>query len=232
MIYQLYQAQSDAMAMLRNFAYLGSAAAWQRAAPPGAPADRALRAFGAICEQIAGTRLSHKRPAFAIDHVLVGNSQIAVAEDVVHDTPFCSLLRFRKETGAPQPKVLLVAPMSGHFATLLRGTLKVMLQDHEVYITDWKNARDVPRSHGRFGLDEFVDHVVECLEILGPRSHVVAVCQPTVAVLAAVASMSQNANPATPRSMTSWRVRSTRASIRPRSTHWRNRNRSSGSRAS
>jgi polyhydroxyalkanoate depolymerase len=101
-----------------------------------------------------------------------------------------------------QPKVLLVAPISGHFATLLRNTVEVLLRDHDVYITDWKNARDVPLSAGSFGFDDYVDHVVHFLEEIGPPVHMVAVCQPCVPALAAVALMSEDANPACPRSLT------------------------------
>ena len=121
---------------------------------------------------------------------------------MVFSTPFASLLHFKKDSDRKQPKVLLVAPLSGHFATLLRSTVEMLLQDHDVYITDWHNARDMPVSAGAFGFDEYVEHVIQFLEFLGPRSHVVGVCQPTVAVLAAVAVMSEDDNPATPRSMT------------------------------
>ncbi|MDB5416025.1 MAG: polyhydroxyalkanoate depolymerase, partial [Rubritepida sp.] len=100
------------------------------------------------------------------------------------------------------PRVLVVAPMSGHFATLLRGTVQVLLQDHDVYITDWHNARDVPLEAGRFGLDEFTEHVIHFLEAVGPGAHVLAVCQPVVAVLSAVALMAEDRNKASPRSMT------------------------------
>jgi len=120
----------------------------------------------------------------------------------VLETPFASLLHFKKDSDRDQPKVLLVAPLSGHFATLLRSTVEVLLQDHDVYITDWYNARDMPLEAGRFGFDEYVEHVIKFLEFLGPRSHVVGVCQPTVAVLAAVSVMAEQDNPATPRSMT------------------------------
>ena len=98
--------------------------------------------------------------------------------------------------------MLLVAPLSGHFATLLRATVRTMLPDHDVYITDWHNARDVPLTAGRFGFDEYVDHLIKFLEVIGPGAHVLAVCQPCVAVLAAVAVMAQDGNPAQPRSMT------------------------------
>jgi len=101
-----------------------------------------------------------------------------------------------------QPRVLVVAPLSGHFATLLRATVRTLLPEHDVFITDWHNARDVPITAGRFGIDEYVEHLIDYLEILGPGAHVLAVCQPCVAVLAAVALMAQSGNPAQPRSMT------------------------------
>ena len=145
---------------------------------------------------------THQRPAYAIDKIMIGNSLVSVADEVVFSTPFASLLHFKKDSDRKQPKVLLVAPMSGHFATLLRGTLEALLQDYDVYITDWHNARDMPVSAGAFGFDEYIEHVIQFLEFLGPRSHVIGVCQPTVAVLAAVALMSEDNNPATPRSMT------------------------------
>ena len=97
----------------------------------------------------------------------VDGQAVAVTEEAADDTPFGTLLHFRKDHAGPQPRVLLVAPMSGHFATLLRGTVQVMLPEHDVYITDWKNARDVPLAEGRFGLDEFVDHIIRFLRVDG-----------------------------------------------------------------
>ena len=117
-------------------------------------------------------------------------------------TPFATLLRFKKDTDTVQPRVLVVAPLSGHFATLLRGTVQTLLPEHDVYITDWHNARDVNLMHGDFGFDDYIDHVIRFLEKIGPGAHVVAVCQPCVQVLAAVAVMAQADNPAQPRSMT------------------------------
>jgi len=101
-----------------------------------------------------------------------------------------------------QPRVLVVAPLSGHFATLLRGTVRTMLPEHDVFITDWHNARDVNLAHGRFGFDEYIDHIVSFLEKISPGAHLVAVCQPCVAALVAAAVMAQDGNPAQPRSMT------------------------------
>src|SRR5262249_29385117 len=102
----------------------------------------------------------------------------------------------------PQPRVLLVAPLSGHFATLLRGTVRTLLSEHDVFITDWHNARDISIAHGRFGFDEYVEHLIRFLEVLGPETHLIAICQPCAAALAAVAVMADAGNPAQPRSMT------------------------------
>jgi poly(3-hydroxybutyrate) depolymerase len=148
----------------------------------------------------AGT--THDRPAYGLQDVMVGNQFVGVTEETVLATPFASLIHFRKGTDRTQPKVLLVAPMSGHFATLLRNTAETLLRDHDVYITDWHNARDVPVEAGPFGFDEYIEHVIRFLEFLGPRSHVLGICQPAVAVLAAVSIMSEDHNAATPRSMT------------------------------
>jgi poly(3-hydroxybutyrate) depolymerase len=199
-IYQTYQAYEDMMRPLRLFARMMSGAAlgaWE-----GAEDNEAVRKIAAAYEIIAIGGLTHKRPAFDIRSIPVRGDEVAVSESVAAVTPFCSLLRFSKKGVADQPRVLLVAPMSGHFATLLRGTVRTLLKDHEVYVTDWHNARDVSCADGKFGLDEYVHHMIGFLETMGPGAHIVAVCQPTVAALAAVALMAEDNNPATPRSMT------------------------------
>ena len=117
-------------------------------------------------------------------------------------TPFATLLHFKKDIATEFPRVLLVAPMSGHFATLLRATVRTMLPEHDVYITDWHNARDVAVKDGSFGIDDYADHLIRFMEKIGPGGHIVAVCQPCVPVLAAVAIMAEAGNPAQPRSMT------------------------------
>jgi poly(3-hydroxybutyrate) depolymerase len=134
--------------------------------------------------------------------VLVGNREMAVREEPAHTTPFGTLLHFKKDVDMAQPRVLLVAPLSGHFATLLRATVKTLLPEHEVYITDWHNARDIPLLHGRFGFDDYIDHLIRFLDVIGPGAHVIAVCQPCVAALIALAVMAQGGHPATPRTMT------------------------------
>jgi poly(3-hydroxybutyrate) depolymerase len=134
--------------------------------------------------------------------VTVGNEVVPVIEEAAHVTPFGTLLRFAKDVDIVQPRVLLVAPLSGHFATLLRNTVKTLLPEHDVYVTDWHNARDAPLSAGRFGFDDYVEHLITFLEVIGPGAHIVAVCQPCVATLVAAAVMAQTNNPAQPRSMT------------------------------
>jgi len=158
--------------------------------------------MAAAYELVARTGLTHHRPAYGIDHVHIGDRDVAVREESADRTPFGTLLHFKKDLDTTQPRVLLVAPMSGHFATLLRGTVRTMLPEHDVYVTDWHNARDVALTHGSFGFDDFIDHIIRFLEAMGPGSHVVAVCQPCVGVLAAVAVMAEAHNPAVPRSMT------------------------------
>jgi poly(3-hydroxybutyrate) depolymerase len=200
MMYQLYQAQADLMLPLRQFARLG--ACMTRLAGGCACAPSMIRHISAGLTIFAEAGLTHARPDFAIDSVMVGERHVAVVEEAADDTPFGTLLRFRKDHAVPQPRVLLVAPMSGHFATLLRGTVQVMLPEHDLYITDWKNARDVKLADGRFGFDEFVDHIIRFLRAMGPGSHVVAVCQPAVPALAAAAVMAEAGDPAMPHSVT------------------------------
>jgi poly(3-hydroxybutyrate) depolymerase len=200
MLYQLYQAHSDFMVPVRNWAE----AALRAIGRPltGVVDNQALRNLTAAYELIARAGLTHARPAFGIGSVTVGNREVAVRERPALSTPFGTLVHFKKDVDAPQPRVLLVAPLSGHFATLLRGTVRTMLPDHEVYITDWHNVRDVALMHGRFGFDDYVEHLIRFLEAIGPGAHVVAVCQPCVAVLVAAAVMAQTGNAAQPRSMT------------------------------
>jgi len=146
--------------------------------------------------------VTHRRPAWDIHQV----GEQPVVEEVLDSTPFATLRRFAKpgmnQAGAPQPKVLLLAPMSGHFATLLRDTVRTLLIDHDVAITDWASGRDVPLAAGRFGLDEYIEHVMRFVRTLGAPVHLVAVCQPCVAALAATALLAEDDDPATPASLT------------------------------
>jgi polyhydroxyalkanoate depolymerase len=146
--------------------------------------------------------LTHTRPSYRLDEVLVGNDRVAVTEEAVVSTPFGDLLHFRKEGVGEQPRILLVAPLSGHFATLLRGTLEVLLPENDVYITDWRNAREAPLAAGAFGFDDYVDHVIQFLRAMGPGAHLMGVCQPCAHALAAVAIMAEDDDPATPLTLT------------------------------
>jgi polyhydroxyalkanoate depolymerase len=200
MLYQTYQAYADVTDPVRSMAKAIAKISGKLSADTTGhtPAQRVAAAY----ELMALAGLSHSRPPYGIASVTVNGRETAVSEDIVHRTPFCSLLRFRKDPEVAQPRVLVVAPLSGHFATLLRATVRTMLPDHDVYLTDWHNVRDVPLMEGRFDLDDFVDHVIGFLEAMGPGAHVVAVCQPTVAVLAAASLMAADRNPAQAASMT------------------------------
>jgi polyhydroxyalkanoate depolymerase len=200
MIYQAYQAYADLALPVRGMAAL--TALMMRAQLFGPLAPPWWGSVAAAWEMLARTGLTHHRPPYGIDRVTVGGREVAVHEEIFHRTPFGTLLHFRKDVKAVQPRVLLLAPMSGHFATLLRDTVQTMLADHDVFITDWHNARDVPLAAGRFGLDEYVEHVMTFLEAMGPGSHLMAICQPCVAALAAAALMAEDGHPAMPRSLT------------------------------
>lgn len=199
MIYRAYQSQSDFMVPLRALAAQALASFEHM---PFKTDHLYARSVKAACEMLTRAGLSHHRPSFRIDSVTIDEHEFAISEEATLVTPFATLLRFRKGRDIEQPRVLLVAPLSGHFATLLRDTVNTLLPDHDVYITDWHNARDIELAQGRFGLDEYVEHIVRFLEFLGPGAHVIGVCQPCVAVLAATALMAQDNNPAQPRSMT------------------------------
>jgi poly(3-hydroxybutyrate) depolymerase len=200
MKYRIYQAKHDLLHPWREAARFN--AAWVRAWDLGCLTPSLFRAVGAANEIFAEARLTHVRPEFDISVVEVGNRVANIAEVAADDTPFGTLLHFQKDIAVEQPRVLLVAPMSGHFATLLRQTVRTMLPDHDLFITDWKNARDVPPEAGEFGFDAYVEHLIRFQRVIGPGGHVVAVCQPTVAALAAAAVMAEAHDPAQPRSLT------------------------------
>jgi poly(3-hydroxybutyrate) depolymerase len=200
MLYQAYQAQSDLMAPVRMLAASALKAIGQPLSEITGTAS--LRNLTAAYELIARAGLTHARPPFGIDQVKVGNRDVQVKEELAEVTPFGTLLHFKKDIDQAQPKVLLVAPLSGHFATLLRGTVRTMLPEHDVFITDWHNVRDVSPKEGQFGFDDYVAHLIHFLEVIGPGAHIIAVCQPCVAALIAAAVMAEAGNAAQPRSMT------------------------------
>ena len=199
MIYQAFEAQSAMLDLMRPLA--ASIATTLRLPWPGISPDT-FGLFAAKLDTFVAWRMGTKRPPFDIQPVLVGNKLVAIQEEVVARTPFCSIRRFRKDIETPQPRVLVVAPMSGHFATLLRATVQTLLIDHDVYITDWHNIRDVPREAGVFDLSAYTQEVIAGLHTLGEGSHVVAVCQPVVATLAAASLMAEDGDAAQPRSIT------------------------------
>lgn len=197
MLYDAFDLQSDMAEQMRGWGRLLDSA-WTPWASFGQP----MNWMSAGARMMMRTGLTFARPAYGIESVMVGNREVTVAEEKVEVTPFGTLLRFRKDIVTEQPKVLVVAPLSGHFATLLRATVRTMLPDHDVYITDWHNARDVPVAEGRFGFDDYVAHLIGFLRTMGEGSHLVAVCQPAVQALVAAAVMAQAKDAAAPRSMT------------------------------
>jgi poly(3-hydroxybutyrate) depolymerase len=205
MLYQFHEFQHLAISPYRAWLQAGQAALapWR-----AQPAMRPVIAGMELAERL--TR-RYGKPEFGILETTVqgkhGPLSVPVHERVVDETPFCTLLHFAKADAAEdlnlgsQPKVLLVAPLSGHFATLLRGTVEAMLPGHDVYITDWTDARDVPLNKGDFHLDDYIEVVMRHLTLLGGDCHVIAVCQPSVPVMAAVALLCQD-DAVRPRSMT------------------------------
>ncbi len=151
------------------------------------------------------------KPGFDLPETIVEGEPVPVREAVVWERTFCKLLRFHRDdelmmhikgVDHKDPKVLIVAPMSGHYATLLRGTVEAMIPEHDVYITDWTDAREVPVYDGHFDLNDFVDYLIEMIRFLGPSTHVMAVCQPGPAALAAASLMAEARDPAAPASLT------------------------------
>ncbi|MEO0912280.1 MAG: polyhydroxyalkanoate depolymerase [Pseudomonadota bacterium] len=168
------------------------------------------RTSAAACEMFISATRRYGKPEFGIETTMVDGVETEIAEEVVASLPFCNLLRFAK-SGAhmkkrKDPKVLIIAPMSGHYATLLRGTVKSMLPEHDVYITDWVDARDVPLTEGRFDLDDYTDYLIEFCQLLaetgGERPAVMAVCQPGVPMMVAASLMAMEGDPARPASIT------------------------------
>ncbi len=162
-------------------------------------AGRQVAAAGELIERITQT---YPKPNFNITFTNIDGKHVDVWEEVAVDKPFCKLLRFKRAGKQKGAKLLIVAPMSGHYATLLRGTVEALLPYHDVYITDWQNARDVPLYKGSFDLNTYVDYIIEFLEHIGPGAHTMAVCQPSVPLLAAVAIMNEDKHKCAPRTMT------------------------------
>jgi poly(3-hydroxybutyrate) depolymerase len=160
------------------------------------------KSMAASAEIVSRLTQNYSKPAFGLATTEVDGRAVAVNEEILLRKPFCRLLHFHRDTPRKDPKILLVAPMSGHFATLLRGTVEALLPEHDVHVTDWVDAREVPLSEGNFDLDDYVDYVIEFCRYIGPDVHVIAVCQPSVPVLGAASLMAQARDPSQPRSLT------------------------------
>ncbi|SFB54535.1 poly(3-hydroxybutyrate) depolymerase [Rhizobium sp. NFR07] len=202
MFYQLYELNHAALAPFRA----GAEALRFVSTNPMNPLSQTVlgRTLTASLEVFERATRRYAKPEFGIAETTVEGEKVAVTEEVVWSKPFCNLLHFKRDlpqSRAADQKILLVAPMSGHYATLLRGTVESLLPHAEVYITDWVDARMVPVTEGNFDLDDYIDYVIEMLHELGAGAHVVGVCQPSVPVLAAVAVMEARQDPMLPASM-------------------------------
>ncbi|MBL4721004.1 MAG: polyhydroxyalkanoate depolymerase, partial [Alphaproteobacteria bacterium] len=160
------------------------------------------RQTAAACDLFEGLTRRYGKPEFGIAETLIGDELASVGEEIVLSKDFGALKHLTRETSKPRndPKVLIIAPMSGHYATLLRDTVRTMLPEHDVFITDWCDARDVPLSRGAFGLDDYTDYLIEFLRFLGPDTHVIAVCQPAVSALVATAVLAMAGDSCQPKS--------------------------------
>jgi poly(3-hydroxybutyrate) depolymerase len=207
--------------MLRSFPYQMYEMAFAALAPARAVSDASRFVFGNPFNPLVNTpfaknitataelfeRMTRRygKPAFGLKQTTVAGEPYAVVERTIWERPFCRLRHFERQglrLAEPQPRLLLVAPMSGHYATLLRGTVEAFLPTHDVYITDWVDARMVPMAVGPFDLDDYIDYLRDMLGALGPGAHTIGVCQPAVPLIAAVALMEGEGDPSTPASMT------------------------------
>ena len=173
---------------------------------PGNPLTHTTfgKSMAAGAEMFERVTRRYGKPEWQLQPVIIGGERVAIHPQVVWERPFCKLVHFERalpDSQYPHPKVLMVAPMSGHYATLLRGTVEAFLPKHDVYITDWVDARMVPLTEGAFDLDDYIDYVISILHYLGGDTHVIAVCQPSVPVLAAVSLMEAQNDPYAPLSM-------------------------------
>lgn len=200
MIYTLHELQHAANAPLKFWAETSQQLFTNPFSPLAYLPHSSRVAAGS--ELMARVVRRYEKPAFGLDHTVIDGKTVAVHEEVVASKPFCDLLRFRRETNSNHPKVLLVAPLSGHYATLLRDTVFALLPDHDVHVTDWHDARLVPLAEGYFHFADYVAYMQDFIRLLAPDVHVISVCQPTVPVLAAVSLMAAEGDPAQPRSMT------------------------------
>jgi len=200
MLYNAYEMQRSVLAGASAFADF-SAGLLQNPLYPFAYFGGS-NVLGSALEVFAHASAPRGKPTFGLDTTTVDGSEVAVTEEIVLRKPFGQLKHFVREGVTSGPKLLIVAPMSGHYATLLRGTVERMLQVADVYVTDWRDAKQVPLTDGAFDLDDYVDYLIEFLEHIGPGTHMLAVCQPSVPCYAAACVMSADKNPARPSTLT------------------------------
>jgi poly(3-hydroxybutyrate) depolymerase len=208
LLYSLYEAGFYASTPLRAAA-LATRDFWSSPLNPARDSELGRRLY-ANADLFANLTRRYGKPAWGIDSVEIDGTPVRVRPTEVWSSPWCKLTHFARDMAdmrragrrIREPAVLIAAPLSGHYATLLRGTVQAFLQDHEVYITEWSNARDVPVLDGRFDFHDYIDHIRTMLQVLGPRPHVVAVCQPGPPVLAAAALMAEDGDESRPGSMT------------------------------
>jgi poly(3-hydroxybutyrate) depolymerase len=200
MLYDAYELQRSFLAGASAFANFG--AEWFSNPSNPFSYGGAGPIVSSALEVFAHAAAPRGKPEFGFNSVVIDGREVPVVEEIVLRKPFGQLKRFRREGIEGQPKLLIVAPMSGHYATLLRGTVERMLPGHDVYITDWRDAKLVPLSEGGFDLEDYVDYIIDFLDQIGPGAHVLAVCQPSVPALAAVALMNADKHPARPRTIT------------------------------
>jgi poly(3-hydroxybutyrate) depolymerase len=200
MLYDAYEVQRSLLAGASTLANIG--ADWL--ANPANPMSYSQMGpiVGSALDVFAHAAAPRGKPEFGIDSTVVGGKHVAVSEEIVLRLPFGQLKHFRREGVAGGPRLLMVAPMSGHYATLLRGTVERMLPGHDIYITDWRDAKLVPLADGSFDLDDYVDYLIAFLEAIGPGAHMLAVCQPSVPAFAAAALMSADKHPCRPKTLT------------------------------
>jgi len=200
MLYDAYEMQRGMLASASAMATVG-AGLLQNPANPFAYLGGGM-IVGSALEVFAHASAPRGKPAFGLHHTVIGDREVAVHEEIVLQMPFGQLKRFRRDGVEGGPRLLIVAPMSGHYATLLRGTVERMLPFADVYITDWRDAKLVPLAHGGFDLDDYIDYLVAFMTAIGPGAHMLAVCQPSVPCYAAVALMSADKHPCLPRTLT------------------------------
>jgi poly(3-hydroxybutyrate) depolymerase len=200
MLYDAYEVHRSLLAGASRMASMGAGWLNNPANPFGYGSVSPLVA--ASLDVFAHAAAPRGKPEFGIEEVKVGRRLVAVEEEIVLAKPFGDLLHFAKEGAEDQPRLLVVAPMSGHFSTLLRGTVERLLPGHDVFITDWRDAKTVPLDEGGFDLDDYIDYLIEFLDHIGPGAHMLAVCQPSVPAYAAVALMNADRHPATPKTLT------------------------------